>query len=120
MGVDDPALAQRRAISSLPNEEIRAVIADVDAYFRDAARDVAAEGAALAQERGLQARPEAVEASGAAWRGLLAAARTASAAAVIAGARGRSAMASTMLGSVTSGLVHNADLPVLVIPPKQP
>jgi nucleotide-binding universal stress UspA family protein len=109
-----------RAISLLPNEEIRAVIADVDAYFRDVARDAAGQGAALAHERGLQARPEAVEASGAAWRGLLATARTASAAAVIAGARGRGAMASTVLGSVTSGLVHNADLPVLVIPYNRP
>ena len=109
-----------RAVSSLPNEEIRAVIADVDAYFRDVARDVAAEGASLAREGGMHARPEAVEASGAAWRGLLATASTASAAAVIAGARGRGAMASTVLGSVTSGLVHNADLPVLVIPPEQP
>jgi nucleotide-binding universal stress UspA family protein len=105
-----------RAIAAFPNEEIRSVVGDVDEHFRQRAAAVAAEGAALAREHGLQARPELVDADGAAWRGLLAAAKTASAGAVIAGSRGRGAMASSVLGSVSSGLVHNADVPVLVVP----
>jgi nucleotide-binding universal stress UspA family protein len=105
-----------RAIAAFPNDEIRSVVGDVDEHFRERAAAVAAEGAALAREHGLVARPELAEADGSAWRGLLAAARAASAAAVIAGSRGRGAVASTVLGSVSSGLVHNADLPVLVVP----
>jgi nucleotide-binding universal stress UspA family protein len=104
-----------RAIAAVPNEEIQAIARDVDEHFRDRAVAVAAPGAELAQEHGLQARPEAVEAAGAAWHGLLGTARTASAAAVIAGSRGRGAVASTVLGSVSSGLVHNTDVPVLVV-----
>ena len=105
-----------RAVVALPNDEIRAVVGDVDEHFRERAAAVAAEGAALAREHGLDARPELAEADGSAWRGLLAAARSASAAAVIAGSRGRGAVASTVLGSVSAGLVHNADVPVLVVP----
>ena len=74
------------------------------------------QGAELAREHGLDARPEAAEASGPPWRGLLAAAGSVSASAVIAGSRGRGAVASSVLGSVSAGLVHNADLPVLVVP----
>jgi nucleotide-binding universal stress UspA family protein len=105
-----------RAIAAFPNDEVRAVVGDVDEHFREQAAAIAAEGATLAREHGLQARPELAEADGPAWRGLLAAARTASAAAVITGSRGRGELASTVLGSVSSGLVHNADLPVLVVP----
>jgi nucleotide-binding universal stress UspA family protein len=105
-----------RAIAALPGDELQAVVGDVDEHFRERAAAVAAEGAELAREYGLAARPEAAEASGPAWRGLLAAAGGASASAVIAGSRGRGAVASSVLGSVSAGLVHNADVPVLVVP----
>jgi len=34
---------------------------------------------------------------------------------IVAGCRGRGALASTVLGSVSAGLVHNADRPVLIV-----
>jgi nucleotide-binding universal stress UspA family protein len=36
--------------------------------------------------------------------------------AVVAGSRGHSAVGAALLGSVSTGLVHNAHLPVLVVP----
>jgi len=105
-----------RALAALPGDELQAVVGDVETHFRERAAAVAAEGAELAREHGLEARPEAAEASGPPWRGLLAAAGGASASAVIAGSRGRGAVASSVLGSVSAGLVHNADVPVLVVP----
>jgi nucleotide-binding universal stress UspA family protein len=74
----------------------------------------AEEGAAAAQEAGLDARALAVEAIGGAWRALAAAARAEAAAVMVAGSRGRGALGATVLGSVSSALAHNAELPVLV------
>jgi nucleotide-binding universal stress UspA family protein len=34
---------------------------------------------------------------------------------IVAGSRGRGALGSTVLGSVSAGLVHNAELPILII-----
>ena len=42
------------------------------------------------------------------------------AAVIVTGARGRGALASTLLGSVSSGLVHNAEAPVLVVREPRP
>jgi len=105
-----------RAMGAFPNEEVRGVVADVDEHFRERAAAVADEGAALAREHRLDAWPSLALDDGPDWRGLLAAARSASASTVIAGSRGRGAVASSVLGSVSAGLVHNADVPVLVVP----
>ena len=37
---------------------------------------------------------------------------------IVTGARGLGGARSALLGSVSSGLIHNADLPVLVVPPR--
>jgi nucleotide-binding universal stress UspA family protein len=90
----------------------------MDAIYRELADETAAEGAEFAQAVGLMARPIAPESGRGQWQALLKGAQRAGASAILVGSRGRGALASTVLGSVASGLVHAAALPVLVVPPR--
>jgi nucleotide-binding universal stress UspA family protein len=105
-----------RTLARSPMPELREFAQELDAWFGERARAIADEGAALATEHGLRARPQTVEAGAGAWRGLLSVGGSEGAAAIVAGSRGQGAVASALLGSVSAGLVHNADLPVLVVP----
>ena len=88
----------------------------LDDVFREVAENLAERGAETARELGLHAQARAPEARGGDWHALLQGARDTGAAAVLVGTRGRGAVTATVLGSVASGLVHSAALPVLVIP----
>jgi nucleotide-binding universal stress UspA family protein len=88
----------------------------VDEVFRQIAEDTAERGADAARELGLHAQARAPEARGGDWHALLQCARDTGAAGVLVGSRGRGAVTATVLGSVASGLVHSAALPVLVVP----
>jgi nucleotide-binding universal stress UspA family protein len=107
-----------RALAGAPVGEVRAFSADYEQVFADAAASVVEEGVALAREAGLDASGEAIESGSGAWRALADAATDRHATVLIAGSRGRGGLASTILGSVSSGLVHNSETPVLVVPPK--
>jgi nucleotide-binding universal stress UspA family protein len=87
-----------------------------DSIWRESAEETAEEGAAYARELGLSANAATPESGHGDWQTLLAGAREAGAAALLVGSRGRGAVAATVLGSVASGLVHAAALPVLVVP----
>jgi nucleotide-binding universal stress UspA family protein len=105
-----------RALGQAPLAEPREFIGDYEAMFEAIAADVAEEGAALAREAGLEATGETIESPASIWRALAEAAVRLDATAIVAGSRGRGSVASALLGSVSSGLVHNASTPSLVVP----
>lgn len=101
------------------------MIDELDAGTADAARASAAEGAALAAAAGFDARPLARRALArtaerstvTVWRVVLEAADEEAAELVVLGSRGRSGIGSMVLGSVSYGVVHNSERPVLIVPP---
>jgi nucleotide-binding universal stress UspA family protein len=107
-----------RALAGAPVGELREFSADYEQVFADAAASVVEAGVTLAREAGLDASGEAIESGSGAWRAVADAARDRHAAVIVAGSRGRSGMASMVLGSVSSGIVHNAETPALIIRPE--
>jgi nucleotide-binding universal stress UspA family protein len=104
------------ALASSSVHKLSEYAASVDQVYADTARERAGEGVEYARELGLAAEPDTPESGHGDWQTLLAGARAAGAVALLVGSRGRGAVAATALGSVTSGLVHAAALPVLVVP----
>jgi nucleotide-binding universal stress UspA family protein len=74
------------------------------------------DGVAAARAAGLNAVGETIESDEGAWRAVAAAARTHGASVIVTGTRGLGAARSALLGSVSSGLIQNAELPILVVP----
>jgi nucleotide-binding universal stress UspA family protein len=104
-----------RALSGAPLTEIREVTADFETWLREAAQATIDDGVGLARKAGLEASGEAVESSSTAWRVLTATAETRDAAVIVAGSQGHGRVASVLLGSVSAGLVHHAQRPMLII-----
>lgn len=101
------------------------VIGELDASTEERAHATAHEGVDAARAAGFDAQPSARRALAATaerkattvWRAILDAADEQDAAVIVLGARGRSAVGSALLGSVSYGIVHNSRRPVLVVPP---
>ncbi len=119
IGFDGSALAEqaiRAAGSLLPGR--RAVVVHVGHL------DLAGRGAEIAIEAGLQAQAVNVESplsdvvrpESAPWHKLSGVAGELDAAAIVVGARGGGAVRRFLLGSTTSGLLHHAQRPLVVIP----
>ena len=104
-----------RALSGVPVAEVGEFTTDLETWLRETAEATVADGVELAKKAGLQAGGEAVESGSTAWRVLTAAAETRDATVIVAGSQGHGGVASVLLGSVSAGLVHHAERPVLVI-----
>lgn len=104
-----------RALAKLPVDEIKSLTRDLDAYYEAGAQAAAEEGAERARKLGADAKPDPVDWTGSTSQGLLEHARACGAAVIVTGSRGHGGVRSALLGSVSSGVVHGADRPVLVI-----
>jgi len=100
------------------------VVGELDRGTAERAEAAAAEGAELARAAGFDARPLAIRAvAGLAerdevtvWQAVLEQADEQDASVIVVGSRGRSAVRSTLLGSVSSRALHHSARPVLVVP----
>jgi nucleotide-binding universal stress UspA family protein len=103
------------ALLALPGRVVSEAIGDLDAASRETAEELAAEGAELARAAGLDAEPRALRSAGPYFAALLDCADEIDASAVVVGSRGRSRIAATVLGSVSTGVLHHTRRPVLVV-----
>lgn len=88
-----------------------------DVATKRAALEIAEEGRDLAEQHGLSAASEVRETTDALWRAVSAHATEINAALVAAGSRGRGALKSMLLGSVSASLAHRAERPTLIVGP---
>jgi nucleotide-binding universal stress UspA family protein len=94
---------------------VRPVVEDLDVAGREEAEELAAEGAELARAAGFEAEPRAVRAAGPFFAALLETADEVDARVIVVGSRGRSSVAAAVLGSVSTGILHHTQRPVLVV-----
>lgn len=83
---------------------------------REEAEATATEGVEVARAAGLEAAGLVVKGSMSVWPTILEVADEHDVCAVVTGSRGRSGV-SRVLGSVSTGVVHHCERPVLVVPP---
>jgi nucleotide-binding universal stress UspA family protein len=105
-----------RALAAAPVDDLRDTVADLEKHLADGAAARTEDGVAAARAAGLDAVGETLESDEGAWRAVAAAAQTHGASVIATGTRGRGAARSALLGSVSSGLIQNAELPILVVP----
>jgi nucleotide-binding universal stress UspA family protein len=110
------SLEARALASAGPIDDLREIIAALQQSLRDSAAATTEDGLAAARAAGLDAVGDTVEANDGAWRAVATAARAHGASVIAVGSRGLGAARSVLLGSVSSGLVQNVELPVLVVP----
>jgi nucleotide-binding universal stress UspA family protein len=107
----------RTAAHPMLGGQLRDLSERVDEAGRAQAQAIAGEGAELARSAGLDATPRIVPERDGTWETLLRLAEDERARMIVTGSRGRSALSSLVIGSVSHGLLHHATEPVLVVPP---
>jgi nucleotide-binding universal stress UspA family protein len=105
-----------RALSRGPVDDIREIVTTLEQALTDNAHLILKEGVAAARAAGLTATGQTFESDTGVSRTLVAAARELQVGVVVTGSRGIGGARSALLGSVSSGLIHNAGVPVLVVP----
>jgi nucleotide-binding universal stress UspA family protein len=109
-----------RTFAAGPIDDLGDTFAQLHQALADSAVETTQEGVAAARAAGLDAVGDTVASYDGVWRAVAGAARAHGASVVAVGTRGLGAARSVLLGSVSSGLVQNAELPTLVVPDKTP
>jgi nucleotide-binding universal stress UspA family protein len=91
---------------------------ELDQQQRARAEEIVEQGVACARRAGFMAMPDLRAGSGVGeiWRAIVTAADDHSASLIVVGRRGASAIRTLLLGSIATGVVHHANVPVLVVP----
>ncbi len=92
------------------------IVAGLEESIAQAAREITDTGVELARFAGFDARGETVDSGNGVWRAVSATAADLDAAVIVTGSRGHGGARSALLGSASSGLAHNAERPVLIVP----
>jgi nucleotide-binding universal stress UspA family protein len=103
------------ALLAFPGRMVEGVVEDLDAAGSDTAEKLAAEGAELARAAGFDATARPIRSPGPFFAALVELADEIDASAIVMGSRGRSTLAATVLGSVSTGVLHHSHRPVLVV-----
>ena len=101
---------------AVPTEVIGTAYLELDREAEARAERLAEEGAAAACDGGLRASARAVHCHGNTWATLVRLANGNRPAAIVLGSRGRSGIKSVLLGSVSTGVTHHSEVPVVVVP----
>jgi nucleotide-binding universal stress UspA family protein len=109
------AAAGSASIAGLPANVAGEAIARLHEEAQRQAKGLADEGATAAEAAGLEATALGAMSDGPIWGAILRVAEDKNVAAVMVGSRGRSDLRSALLGSVSSGVIHHCDRPVVVV-----
>jgi nucleotide-binding universal stress UspA family protein len=109
-------LTARALAAGGPIDDLDGIVGELQRALAESAATTTEEGVAAARAAGLDAVGDTVESDDGPWRAVAGAARARGASVIVVGTRGLGAAGSALLGSVASGLVQNAELPVLVVP----
>jgi nucleotide-binding universal stress UspA family protein len=90
--------------------------AEIDRVTREHAEQRAEQGASHARDAGLDAEPRTCAQETNVVEAILREADSIDASAILMGSRGLSGLKSVLLGSVSNGVIHRADRPVIVVP----
>jgi nucleotide-binding universal stress UspA family protein len=91
-------------------------VEDLERFCLDRARVILAEGQDLARSLGIEVEELLVRSGGATWRTILDTAADRDCQLIVLGTRGRTAVQSNLLGSVSNAVVHHSHIPVLIVP----
>jgi len=103
------------SIAGIPAGVAGEAIIRLDEEARRQAEALAEEGATGAEAAGMEATGVGALSDGTIWGTIVRVAEDKNVAAVMVGSRGRSDLRSALLGSVSSGVIHHCDRPVVVV-----